>query len=81
MQNNYPTKTATLVGNYLFDLVHIVQESIETTNFSVNQNMHFYTNQLHHSRIQDMWFENKEDSQQKAPQHMNKPSFIVSYET
>lgn len=67
-QNNYPTKTATIVWNDVFDLVqklvnilYIVQESIETTNFSVNQNMHFSINQWHHTRIQDIGFENKED--------------------
>lgn len=28
---------------------------------SVNHNMHFSINQWHHTRIQDIWFENKED--------------------
>lgn len=40
--------------------------------------MHISINQWHQIRIQDIWFENKEDF---PLQHVNKPDFIVLYET
>lgn len=55
MQNNYPTKAATLVWNDLFDLVqefvailYIVQESTETTSFCQSQHAFFYKSVASH---------------------------------